>query len=128
MTSFTSFEEIKVWQKSRILTKKIRVVCRRENVKRDFAFVDQISRSSRSIMDNIAEGFESQTNRQFVTFLGYAKRSCAEVRSQLYGALDDGYITTAECKDLMLQAHEIGKMLYKLIQHLQSQPNRSTWR
>ena len=51
-------------------------------------------------MHNIAEGFDSETNPEFVRFLRYAKRSCIEVQSELYVALDQQYITNAEFQDV----------------------------
>ncbi len=51
-------------------------------------------------MHNIAEGFDSETNPEFVRFLRYAKRSCTEVQSELYVALDQQYITNAEFQDV----------------------------
>ena len=53
-----------------------------------------------SSMHNIAEGFDSETNAEFVRFLRYAKRSCTEVQSELYVALDQQYITNAEFQDV----------------------------
>lgn len=118
MTGFTSFEEIEAWKEARSMTRKIRKICKRPNVIKDFSFIDQITRASRSIGYNIAEGFESQTNPEFVNFLGYSKRSSGEVRSQLYDALDEGYISIAEFNDLKEQSIRIGKMLTRLILYL----------
>ncbi|MBU0457839.1 four helix bundle protein [Patescibacteria group bacterium] len=96
MGTFKSFEDIEAWQESRKLVKEIRKICKRENVKRDFGFVDQISRSARSVSANIAEGFESMTTAEFIQFLSYAKRSAGEVRSHLHDAVDDEYISKQE--------------------------------
>ncbi|MBU0766510.1 four helix bundle protein [Patescibacteria group bacterium] len=75
------------------LTKDIRDICKRDKTRLDFAWVDQITRASISIMANIAEGFEAQSDVEFATFLGYAKRSSAEVRSLLYYRNDQSYLT-----------------------------------
>jgi four helix bundle protein len=64
----------------------------RGKIKRDFSLCDQIWRASGSVMDNIGEGFDDGATREFVRFLGYAQRSCGEVQSQLYRALDCKYI------------------------------------
>ena len=98
----------------------IREVCKRENVKRDYNFVDQISGAARSICANIAEGFESMTVGEFIQFLGYAKRSAGEVRSHLYDAKDDQYITIQEFKQHAEHTKTIGRMIAKLIHYLQS--------
>ena len=120
MSTFTSFEEIEAWQEGRKLIRAVREICKRVNVKRDYNFVDQISGSARSICANIAEGFESMTVPEFIQFLGYAKRSAGEVRSHLYDALDDQYITEEEFFKFSKHSKRIGSMIAKLIHYLQS--------
>ena len=120
MTAFNSFEEIGAWQEGRKLKQAIRHICKRKNVERDFAFVDQITRSVRSISVNIAEGFESLTNPDFIKFLGYAKRSAGEVRSHLYDAMDEGYISREEFEKHAIHTKQICRMIAKLIHYLQS--------
>lgn len=119
MSTFQSFEDIRAWQEGRILIKEIRVVCKRPEVRKDFAFVDQITRSARSICANIAEGHDAITAPDFVKFLGYAKRSLAEVQSHFYDALDEGYITKQEFVQLKDKADQICKILRRLMQYLQ---------
>lgn len=120
MATFHSFEDIDAWQEGRKLVRAIRAVCKRNSVKRDFPFIDQITRAARSITANIAEGFESMTNPTFITFLGYSKRSAGEVRSHLYDAIDEQYISQEEFDALADQAQKICRMLAKLIHYLQS--------
>ena len=85
----SKFEELIAWQKSRELTNG-------KEFGRDFGLKDQIQRAAVSIMSNIAEGFERAGRAEFHQFLVIAKGSCAEVRSQVYVALDAGYISKAE--------------------------------
>lgn len=92
MAKIKRFEEIKAWQVARALTRQVYAVTKTNPFARDFALRDQITRASGSIMHNIAEGFDAETNVEFVRFLGYAKRSCTEVQSQLYVAIDQDYI------------------------------------
>ncbi len=80
-----TFEDILSWQKARVLTISIYNIFKETN---DFGFKNQIERASVSIMNNIAEGFERRTNKEFKHFLYVAKGSCAEVRSMLYLAKD----------------------------------------
>lgn len=87
-----SFEEIKVWQDSREFVKSIYELTTNDKFKKDFGLKDQIQRAAVSIMNNIAEGFERNNNREFINFLGYSKGSAGEVRSMLYIALDLCYI------------------------------------
>ncbi|RPI22526.1 MAG: four helix bundle protein [Acidobacteria bacterium] len=93
------FEDIEAWQLARTLTRKIYDLTRNEKFYRDFGLRTQIQDAAGSSMHNIAEGFDSGTNVEFVRFLRYAKRSCTEVQSQLYLALDMSYISTTEFRD-----------------------------
>jgi len=78
---------------------------------RDFGLSSQIQRASVSIMSNIAEGYERDSSNEFHRFLTIAKASCAEVRSQLYIALDIGYIDRDTFSTLMKQAEEVGRII-----------------
>ena len=109
------FEDILSWQKARALTKTIYLVFNETN---DFGFKNQIERASVSIMNNIAEGFERKTNKEFKYFLYVAKGSCAEVRSMLYLAKDLNKIEDYEFKELYDSAVEISKLLSGLIKTL----------
>ncbi len=91
---------------------------------RDYGFRDQICRASVSITSNIAEGFERKSNKAFQSFLAIAKGSAGEVRSQLYAALDIGYIDDDKFHQLSAQATEIGKMLSGLIGYLETKSSR----
>ncbi len=84
------FEDLIAWQKARELTKIIYAVTKQGEFSRDFGLRDQIRRSAVSIMSNVAEGFERGGRSEFHQFLVIAKGSCAELRSQLYTALDAG--------------------------------------
>jgi four helix bundle protein len=115
MAAFKNFEEIMAWQKARILCKKVKILTEKPLFSKDFKLRDQILSSSGSIMDNIAEGFERQGNKEFVHFLYISKGSCGETRSQTYRALDSGYVTQEECDEILKDAIEISKMLHGLI-------------
>ena len=126
MSTFRSFEEIEAWQRARELARRIRAICKRDNVRRDFAWIDQITRSSRSIAANIAEGYEMLTTPQFIAHLGSAKGSCGEVRSHLYDGADEEYISDQEFKELIQETKEISKMISGLIQYLQKAKKAKT--
>ncbi len=105
------FEDLLAWQKARTLTSEIYRITRSEAFARDYGLTSQIQRAAVSVMSNIAEGFERSSPGDFHRFLVMAKASCAEVRSQLYVALDVGYLTEGEFKTLMEQAMEVGRLV-----------------
>ena len=105
------FEDLIAWQKARALTGSVYAATRDAKFARDFGLVDQIRRAAVSVMSNIAEGFERGSATEFHRFLFMAKGSCAEVRSQLYVALDANYIDRPTFQGLMEQAEETGRVL-----------------
>ena len=118
MAEIKKFEDIAAWQKARILSKAI---YERSNLKpfnSDFDLKSQIRRSSGSVMDNIAEGFERGGRLEFIQFLSISKASSAEVRSQLYRALDQNNITKQDFNELYTLSEEISKMLSSFISYL----------
>lgn len=94
--SYKRFEELPCWIKARELCKAVVILINREKFCKDFSLRDQIWKAAGSIMDNTAEGFDDGSSREFIRFLGYAQRSCSELQSQLYRALDCEYITRSE--------------------------------
>jgi four helix bundle protein len=92
------FEDMEVWQFDRGLVKEIYEYCGREGFNKDFGLKNQITRAGVSIMSNIAEGFERKSNKEFTQYLFIAKGSAAEVRTQLYVALDLAYLNESEFK------------------------------
>ena len=94
------FEDIEAWQLARELTSKVYVLTKKAEFAQDFGLKDQIQDAAGSSMHNIAKGLDSETNPDFVRFLRYAKRSCTEVQSELYVALDQQYITNADFHDI----------------------------
>jgi four helix bundle protein len=105
------FEDLIAWQKARALTKDIYLLTATERFARDFGLRNQIQRASISIMSNIAEGFERGGNAEFHQYLVVAKASCAEVRSDLYVALDTNYITKDQFQNALAQAEEVGRII-----------------
>jgi four helix bundle protein len=89
-----------------------------EKFLKDFGLRDQIRRAAISVMSNIAEGFERGGNQEFVQFLYVAKASCGEVRSQLYVALDQGYVTADNSEKLLQLFRRLSGMISNLITYL----------
>ena len=118
MATFKKFEEIEAWRKARELTKRIYKISRTTSFARDFGLKDQIRRASVSIMSNIAEGYDRSGTGEFIQFLATAKGSAAEVKCQLYVALDQSYIDQATFVELTSLATETGNMIGGLMNYL----------
>lgn len=119
MATIKRFEEIDAWKVGRELCLKIGLIIDKGSFKKSCRLIAQIEGSSGSIVDNIAEGFERGIRAEFVQFLGYAKGSCGEFRSQLYRAFDRKYLTQEQFDDLYTLAVRISAMIQKLIEYLQ---------
>ena len=125
MAPIIKFEEMHDWQKARELNKLIYLKSNESVFNKDYALKDQIRKSSISIMSNIAEGFERNNNKEFKYFLNVAKGSAGELRSQLYIALDLGYINSEVFHICQKLASEISKMLNGFINYLENTINKS---
>lgn len=123
MTTAKKFEDLEVWQKAKELTNLIYRLSSLGSFARDFGLRDQMRRAAVSVMSNIAEGFESQTQALFIQFLGRAKGSSGELRAQLYIALEQEYITTGEFQAAFSLAELCSKQLASFIRYLESRPN-----
>lgn len=100
MATIQKFEEIAVFQMARELCKEVYAITREGEFKFDSRFVQQIRAAAGSVMDNIAEGYERDGNKEFINFLYIAKGSCGEVRSQIIRAHDVGFIDDDKFNDL----------------------------
>ena len=118
MATFRSVEEIDAWRKARELVKKVYAITKKSAFSKDYGLRDQIRRASISTMSNIAEGHERDGTREFIQFLSVAKGSTGEVKSHLYAALDQGYITQTEFEILSALAAETGSMIAGLMVYL----------
>ncbi len=112
------FEEIEAWKEARELVRMIYGLTSKSLFKRDFGLKEQIQRAGISCMANVAEGFDSGTNQQFIQYLTYARRSSSEVQSELYIALDAGYINQIEFDKVYEQAQKVGKLTNGFISYL----------
>jgi four helix bundle protein len=118
------FEDIEAWQLARELTRKVYRLTKKPGFVNDYGLKRQIQDAAGSSMHNIAEGFDSETNAEFIRFLRYAKRSCTEVQSELYVALDEQYITPNEFKDVYEQAGRARAAVRGFINYLKKYENR----
>jgi four helix bundle protein len=122
MTAITRFEDIEAWKVSRQLTNSVYAHTNQTGFNRDFGLRDQIRRASVSVMSNIAEGFESRTDVQFINFLGMARASAGEVRAQLYIALDQKYITEDQFKETFALAQTCARQISNFVKYLEANP------
>ncbi len=114
-TADESFEKLEVWKRSHALSielYRLLAGCR------DWGFKDQITRSGNSIADNIAEGAERISKAEFKQFLGYAKGSAGETRSQVLRAIPLNYIASETGMNLVKELREISRMIHGLIKSL----------
>ncbi len=109
--NYKRFEELPCWQKARELCEAVFEMITHSPFSKDFALKDQIWRAAGSVMDNIAEGFDDSSSREFIKFLGYSQRSCGEVQSQLYRALDCQYINKEQFGEVYELASECRKQI-----------------
>ena len=113
-----NFEDLQIWQRSRVLTNEIYNAFEKY---RDLDFRSQIHRASVSVMNNIAEGFERRTKKDFAHFLDLSKGSSGEVRSMLYLAEDRRYIDKSLAERLRSDYKDLSKSIGALASKLRSQ-------
>lgn len=120
MTMIGRFEDIEAWKKARELTREVYDASKQGPFTKDFGLRDQMRRAAVSIMSNIAEGFERGGDKEFGQFIAQAKGSSAEVRAQLYAALDQGYLDKATFNRMADMSIQISQMLTGLMKNLRS--------
>ncbi|MEE9311677.1 MAG: four helix bundle protein [Planctomycetota bacterium] len=118
MAGFERIEDIQAWQKSRTLTRDVFKLFQGTSLEREYTLKNQITRSTLSIMNNIAEGFGRYSDREFFRFLDIAKASGVETLSMLYVLLDLGKLTNDSFKDLYKRVDEVISMIAGLQRHL----------
>ena len=112
------FEDMKVWQDAREFVKQIYKCTANQKFKKDFGLRDQIQRGVVSIMSNIAEGYERDSNKELIRFLQFSKGSAGEVRSLLYVATDLGYLTEKEFSEFHQTSISIITQISNFIKYL----------
>ena len=126
--NYKRFEELPCWQKARELCRVIFELINQKEFRRDFSLKNQIWEASGSVMDNIAEGFDDGSTREFIRFLGYSQRSSSEVQSQLYRAIDCKYIKQSQFDNAYELASDCRKQikgLRKYLRHYDATENNS---
>jgi len=116
------FENSEAWKTARTLTNEVYALCRREPLSKDFGLRDQLQRAAVSVMNNIAEGWESVHIAEKRQAYNVARRSCGEVRSMSYVLADNKFIAAAEQDKLKAQRIQAGKLISGLIRSLGDRP------
>jgi len=116
----TKFEEIEAWQIARNLAQQVYAIVKKEMFSRDYGLKDQVCRAAVSIMANIAEGFDAGSKAEFARFLSYAQRSCSELQSEIYVALDQAYIVKEEFEEIYTLASKTKSKIGAFIKYLQT--------
>ncbi|MDO9254219.1 MAG: four helix bundle protein [Bacteroidales bacterium] len=112
------FEDLDLWKNARELCKKIREIINTTVLQKDYALKDQILRSSGSVMDTIAEGFERDGNKEFTQFLYISKGSLGETRSQIHRCFDSGYLSELKYNELITDCLNLSGQISNLITYL----------
>lgn len=118
MATVNKFEDLEAWKISREITKEVYRISKTEKFCRDFGLCNQMQRASVSIMSNIAEDFERDGNKEFINYLSIAKGSLGEVRSQIYVALDQNYISETEFTLVCEKIIQNGRVIAGLMNYL----------
>lgn len=118
MAKIEKFEDLEIWNKAREICIDIETLFETTNLGKRFSIKDQMDRSSGSIMDNIAEGFERNGNREFINFLSFSKGSCGELKSQLYRAFDKKLISHDEFNNLSIKIELVKNKIGAFMKYL----------
>ena len=120
MATIKRFEDIEAWELGRQLSVEIWDETNKETLANDWGLKRQINRASGSIMDNIAEGFGRGGNKEFINFLGIARASNDEVRSQLYRTLDRKHIDETNFERLYKLSVKVGVKINNFMEYLRT--------
>ena len=113
-----SFENSEAWKSARDLTNEVYRFCRREPLAKDFGLRDQLQRAAVSVMNNVAEGWESLHVAEKRQAYNIARRSCGEVRSMSYVMFDNNFINATEQQKFQIQCIQTRKLISGLIRSL----------
>jgi four helix bundle protein len=126
MATIKVFEDLEIWQKARKICKEVWNIMEETTLEKDYGLKNQMNTSSGSVMDNIAEGFERNGNREFIQFLCISKASCGELRSQLYRAYDRKHINEQQFNTLKELTETESKMIGSFITYLVNSENKGS--
>jgi four helix bundle protein len=114
------FEDLECWREARILNRSIYNLTKKDGLSKDYRLKDQIIGSGISVMNNIAEGFDSQSNNEFIRFLLISRRSVAEIETCLYIASDQNYISSSEFESAFQQSEKVKQVIDGFLRYLRN--------
>ena len=120
------FEDLDCWKQARVLTSLVYELCETQRLSQDGRLRDQLTGAALSVMNNVAEGFGSQSNAEFKRFLGYARRSVSEVQSFLYVAVDRKFVSHNEFLSAYKQSEITRKVIDGLLRYLRIKRTQRT--
>ena len=120
------FEDLEIWKNAREICKDIWNLIENTTLGKDYRLRDQMNGSSGSIMDNIAEGFERNGNREFFQFLSTSKASCGELRSQLYRCLDRKHIHQTSFDEILVKTKTESKKIGAFMRYLKNSERKGS--
>ena len=118
MGTIQRFEDLEIWKNARLLCQEIRELTQNSTLSKDYSIKDQILRSSGSVMDNIAEGFERDGKKEFLQFLYIAKGSLGETRSQIHRCLDAKHFSEEQSNSLIQDCYNLSAQIKHFINYL----------
>ena len=126
MATIKRFEDLEIWIEARRLSKEIIIISKNSDLKNDFKLNAQIKSASGSVMDNIAESFERNGNREFIQFLSIAKGSAGETRSQIYRLFDNDFINENKMNILVNDYEKLSIKIHNFISYLNKKEFKGT--
>lgn len=120
MAQYKDLEDLPIWKEVRALAKKVYVLTNKGSFKSDRGLSDQVQHTIMSVGSNVVEGFDKSSDKDFANFLTIAKASVAKVRSQLYSALDFGYISEPEQIAVNRSLKDLGSQIGGFLNYLRN--------
>jgi len=121
-----NFENLEIWKLARDICNDVWFFMQNTSLEKDYSLKNQMNASSGSIMDNIAEGFERNGNKEFIQFLSVAKASCGELRSQLYRCMDRKHIAKEEFDSVFSKTIMEGKKIGAFMAYLKKSERKGS--
>ena len=126
MSKIKRFEDLEIWQLAREICNDVWLLVSTTTLESDYKLRNQMNGSSGSIMDNIAEGYERDGNREFIQFLSISKASCGELRSQLYRCLDRKHINERQFENLKEKLLKESRKIASFMNYLKNSERRGS--